>query len=139
MWTEVAFDGYERVDIELDPDDPDKLIDDWNLDLPKSTSSVPKTDASNLKESITTTPSPDPATGLNNEDSAQYPLLDDPSPPNNEAPKHDSAQQREKHSASPEQREPINDKASPQGRTSGHSDQSSPLKGTTNIKEDKSL
>ena len=31
LWDEVAFEGHERTEMELDPDDPDKFKNDWDF------------------------------------------------------------------------------------------------------------
>ena len=40
MWDEVAFEGHERIEMELDPDDPHIFENDW--DFPGNADEAPQ-------------------------------------------------------------------------------------------------
>ena len=87
MWDEVDFEGCERTEIELDPDDLDKFNNDW--DFPGTEDEGSQLEAQVPPHAVKEPPmsvSHD-SKSQNDEDRAHSPPLNDSNPPKNDVPK----------------------------------------------------
>ena len=77
LWDEVAFEGHERTEMEVDPDDPDKFKNDW--DFPGNDDEAPQMEPQ-VPPHVVKEPSMPVSSDSKSpdvEDSAQSPLFDD--------------------------------------------------------------
>ena len=124
LWDEVAFEGCERVEMELDHDDPTRFKNDW--DFPGNEDETSQLKSQDPPHVVKEPPMPVPSVSKSPhvEDSAHSPTLNDSSPMKDDVPKADTAKQRELASdvATPKQRESITVDESPDAGTHGLKD-----------------
>ena len=95
MWDVVAFEGHERTEMELDPDDPNKFENDWDFPGKEDETSQLKSQVPPHVVKEPPMPVSCDSKSSNDEDSAYSPPLSDASPPENDVPKVAPVKQRE--------------------------------------------
>ena len=94
-WDEMAFEGCERVEMELDPDDPTRFKNDWDFPGNEDEPSQLKSQVPPHVVKEPPMPVPSDSKSPNVEDSAHSPSLNDSRPPENNFSKTAPVKQRE--------------------------------------------